>query len=105
MQARASGAWWFTERVPGMHVGCRITGLLPLLAGSIMGPVSAAAPDARCAMFGAAFSESTVTNIRLYGDRHGMIVYVVGCPEVDVGVRFGPGVWDDPAHAEFRAYF
>ena len=82
-----------------------IATLLALLTVCLLVSGAKAQADPRCAMFDSAFERGTVTNIHLYGDRHGMIVYVVGCPEVDVGGRFGPGVTADPANAEFLAYF
>jgi len=82
-----------------------IATLLALLTVCLLVSGAKAQADPRCAMFDSAFEHGTVTDIHLYGDRHGMIVYVVGCPEVNVGVRFGPDVTGDPANAEFLAYY
>ena len=88
-----------------IRVGFSIAAALVLLAGCLAVSKAATRTDARCAIFDTTFEAGAVTGLRIYGDRHGTIVYVPGCPEVDLGVHFAPGVWDDPAHAEFRAYF
>ena len=87
-----------------MRLGISFIGSLALVMGCLLSTRASAEASDRCAMFDAAFERSTVVNVRLYGDRHGDLLYVVGCPEVNIGVRFGPGVVVDPANAQLVEY-
>ena len=78
---------------------------LALLASCLVPSSIAAQNDARCAVFDTTFESGTVTGLRVYGDRHGMTAFVEGCPQVEIGLEIGRGVWENPENADFRAYY